>query len=196
MANDSKTEIPPETLSPKELAKAAAAASAKAAKEAADAAKETNPSGGPLNPHPTAAPQGASRDAEKEAARETLRAQRDELRAMQEELELLEMKNAKQLLQAKIDLLKNGGLHPGAVKRRDIAIAKRDSTAKEEQGDGKVLALYELKEKGYKGLFPGDMHAIREAGTIIRLPVDKLPGESLAAILPEPPKAAPTFRRV
>ena len=118
-----------------------------------------------------------------------------ELDAAKAELAALKRTHELKLVQEEIEKLKNGGLSPAAVKRRDAALAKREATVKETLPSGKVLAVYELTEKSYKPLKPGGEPTLLEPGTVIRIPLEKLPGESMVAVKPAGAKSEAKFER-
>ncbi len=117
------------------------------------------------------------------------------LAAAEAELAKLQAENKLALVQAEIDKLKNGGLTPAQVKRRDEALAKREKTVKETLANGKAVALYEITEKSYKPLVPGGSPTLLEPGTVIKIPVEKLPGESMVAVKAAPKSSESKFER-
>lgn len=111
-----------------------------------------------------------------------------ELEAAKAKLAALKAANELKAVQAEIDKLEAGGKGPAEMKVLRANELKREKTVKE--GD---LALYRLTEIGYKALRPGGEVSLQPAGTIIRIPLDRLPGLSMEAVKRAAPAAADEF---
>lgn len=112
----------------------------------------------------------------------------NELVAAQAKLKALKEANELKLVQAEIDKIESGGKGPVQMKVIREAEEKRAKTIHE--GD---LALYRLTETSYKALRPGGSVSLREPGTIIRIPLTRLPGVSMEAVKRAPAAKADEF---
>jgi hypothetical protein len=111
-----------------------------------------------------------------------------ELAAAQAKLKALKEANELKLVQAEIDKIEAGGKGPLQMKAIREAEEKRAKTIHE--GD---LALYRLTEISYKALRPGGSVSLREVGTVIRIPLTRLPGASMEAVKRAPAAKADEF---
>lgn len=101
-----------------------------------------------------------------------------ELKKVEDETRALEAKQRIVLAKAKLHELRAAQKLQDA---RDAAVtaAKRAQSETVKEGD---MAIYVLKEKSYKPPHPGAPFQILEAGSLIRLHKDALPGGSMAPV--------------
>ena len=115
-----------------------------------------------------------------------------ELAAKKARVEALQREQQSKLLDEEIFKLEHGGKSRKEVKLKAEAEEKRSKTLKDTH-NGKQVACYRLTQVAYKPLSPGEQPALQQPGAIVKIPIDRLPGECMIAIKQIEPEAEPKF---
>jgi len=115
-----------------------------------------------------------------------------DIEAKKAKVAALQREQQAKLLDEEIFALEHGGKSRKHVKTVADAEEKRAKTLKE---DGGKLAVYRLVATAYKPERPGAVAQLHAPGTLIRIPIERLPGESMEAIKSTKPEPEVAFEK-
>lgn len=107
--------------------------------------------------------------------------------AAEAEKKKLEDEKKLEKLEEEIAVLKHGARSPAELKRMRAADAKRAKTFSYVTDEGKKMAKYQTREERFMG------GAMVKKDSIIDIPFDILPGDTLLAVEPKKPTAEQSF---